>query len=63
MRKGLDEELNMLPAVKGSAIIFDDLNERIFPIQVRPRITWHGGGAPIVLKEKKEFLKKLKELD
>ncbi len=63
MRKGLDEELNMLPAVKGSAIIFDDLNERIFPIQVRPRITWHGGGAPIAIKEKKEFLKKLKELD
>jgi len=63
MRKGLDEELNLLPAVKGSAVIFDDMNERLFPIQVRPRTTWHGGGAPIAIKEKKEFLKKLKEIE
>ncbi|MBT4651561.1 DUF87 domain-containing protein [Candidatus Woesearchaeota archaeon] len=62
MRKGLDEELNLLPPLKGSAIVFDDLNERIFPIQVRPRSTWHGGGAPIAIKEKKEYFKKIKEL-
>ncbi len=63
MRHGLDEELNLLPAVKGSAVIFDDLNERLFPIQVRPRFTWHGGGAPVAIKERKEFMKKLKELE
>jgi len=63
MRRGLDEELNILPKVKGSAVIFDDLNERLFPIQVRPRFTWHGGGAPVAIKEKKEWFKKLKELD
>lgn len=63
MRKGLDEELNVLPAVKGSAIIFDDMNERLFPIQIRPRITWHGGSAPVALKERKEFMKKLEGLD
>lgn len=60
MRKGLDEELNTLPATKGSAVVFDDLNERLFPIQVRPRFTWHGGSAPFILKEKKDYLKKLK---
>jgi hypothetical protein len=54
MRKGLDVELNILPRVKGSAIIFDDLNERLYPIQIRPRFTWHGGEAPYVLKEVKE---------
>lgn len=66
MRKGLDEELNILPHVKGAAIVFDDANERIFPIQVRPRFTWHGGGAPTAILEKKEFFRKgmeeLKEL-
>jgi len=63
MRQGLDEELNILPPVKGSAIVFDDLNERIFPIQVRPRFTWHGGGAPTAIKEVEGFMKKLKEID
>ena len=58
MSKGLDEELNILPPEKGSALIFDDENERLFPIQVRPRFTWHGGGSPFAIPEKKEFLKK-----
>ncbi len=55
MRQGLDKELNMLPSVKGAAIIFDDVNERIYPMQVRPRFTWHGGGAPIAYRPKKEL--------
>ncbi len=55
MRQGLDKELNILPAVKGSAIILDDVNERVYPMQVRPRFTWHGGGAPRAFKEKKEL--------
>ena len=57
MRRGLDEELNVLPDTKGAAIIFDDLNEKMYPIQVRPRFTWHGGEAPHALGEaKKETL-------
>lgn len=56
MRKGLDAELNQLPRVAGAGIIFDDMNERIYPMQVRPRITWHGGAAPIAIREiKKKF--------
>ena len=66
MRRGLDEELNILPEIKGAALVFDDTNERIFPIQLRPRFTWHGGGSPSALKEKKSFyqeaLTKLKEM-
>ena len=63
MRRGLDKELNLLPPVKGAAVIFDDSNERIFPIQMKPRFTWHGGGAPFAIKEKKtDFERKLREL-
>ncbi len=66
MRQGLDAELDILPRVKGAAVIFDDANERLFPVQMRPRFTWHGGGSPFAIKEKKEYfsdaLKKLKEL-
>jgi len=66
MRSGLDEQINMLPKVKGAAVVFDDSNERIFPIQMRPRSTWHGGGSPTAIKEKKHYfddnVSKLKEL-
>ncbi|MBW2963376.1 ATP-binding protein [Candidatus Woesearchaeota archaeon] len=51
-RGGIAEKLNILPGVKGSAIVFDDMNEKVFPIQVRPRFTWHGGAAPTAIVEK-----------
>lgn len=53
MRAGLDEELNNLPRVKGSAILIDDTNERMFPMRVRPRFTWHGGESPNAMPTKK----------
>ncbi len=56
MREGLDKQLNLLPTEEGAAIIFDDTNEKLYPIRVRPRYTWHGGSAPSALpKEKKVF--------
>lgn len=54
MREGLVKQLDDLPRLKGSAIIFDDTNERMFPMRIRPRITWHGGAAPYALREEKE---------
>lgn len=57
MREGLVEELDKLPREKGAAIIFDDTNEKMYPMRVRPRFTWHGGGSPMAIKEdKKRFL-------
>jgi len=56
MRKGLDAQLNDLPRVKGAALIFDDTNERIYPMMVRPRITWHGGEAPTAIKKRKKVI-------
>lgn len=55
MREGLDKYLNELPHTKGSAIILDDNNEKIFPIKIRPRFTWHGGGSPTAIKEEKKI--------
>lgn len=51
MRKGLDEELDNLPREKGAAVIFDDTNEKLYPMRIRPRFTWHGGSAPTALEE------------
>lgn len=44
-----------LPGLKGSALILDDNSERIYPIRVRPRFTWHGGEAPTAINLKKEL--------
>jgi len=51
--------INNLPRMKGSAIILDDNSERIFPVNVRPRITWHGGEAPSAVKGKHKELEEL----
>ncbi len=48
--------LNDLPRLKGSAIILDDNSERIYPMRVRPRFTWHGGEAPTAVKIKRKEL-------
>ncbi|PIU75636.1 hypothetical protein COS75_03355 [Candidatus Pacearchaeota archaeon CG06_land_8_20_14_3_00_35_12] len=42
--------MNNLPHLKGSAIILDDNSERIHPMRVRARMTWHGGEAPTAVK-------------
>jgi len=44
-----------LPTLKGSAIILDDNSERIYPMRIRPRFTWHGGEAPTAIKKEKRL--------
>ena len=44
-----------LPTLKGSAIILDDNSERIYPMRIRPRFTWHGGEAPTAVKIEKRL--------
>ena len=43
------------PRRAGSAIVLDDNQERIYPIQVRPRLSWHAGGSPMAIKSKSLF--------
>lgn len=47
--------LNNLPSERGAALILDDNSERIYPMRVRPRLSWHGGEAPTALKVKKSL--------
>ena len=55
MRVGLDKEIDNLPRVSGAGVIFDDTNERLYPMRIRPRFTWHGGEAPAALNETKKI--------
>lgn len=47
----IDRYMNrVLPRKPGSALILDDKTERILPVQIRPKMSWHGGGEPTLLK-------------
>ena len=48
--RGIKQQMDDLPSLKGSAIILDDNSERIYPMRMRPRFTWHGGEAPTSVK-------------
>jgi len=59
----IQKSMRELPDLKGSGIVLDDNSERLYPIRIRPRFTWHGGEAPKAigsegLKEVEEGLKK-----
>jgi hypothetical protein len=55
MLEDIEEYINSLPRQKGTAIILDDNSERIFTVHIRPRVSWHAGGSPIAIKEKRIF--------
>ena len=55
MLEDIQDYINGLPRNKGSAIILDDNSERIFAVQIRPRLSWHAGGSPAAIKEKSKF--------
>jgi uncharacterized protein len=55
MDKGLTDAINALPKEKGAAVILDDVSERIYPLRVRPKLSWHGGEAPSAIKKKKSL--------
>jgi intein/homing endonuclease len=58
--EGIKKSMNELPDLKGSAIILDDNSERLYPIRVRPRFTWHGGEAPKAISELQEEIQDVK---
>jgi len=47
--ENIQKSMNALPDLKGSAVVLDDNSERLYPIRVRPRFTWHGGEAPVAV--------------
>jgi len=53
--ESIKKYMDDLPDLKGSAIILDDNSERIYPMRIRPRFTWHGGEAPTAIKKEKRL--------
>ncbi len=53
--ENIQKSMTALPDLKGSAVILDDNSERLYPVRIRPRFTWHGGEAPTAIKVKETF--------
>ncbi len=53
--ESIKKQMDDLPSLKGSAILLDDNSERIYPMRIRPRFTWHGGEAPTAIKAEKKL--------
>ncbi len=53
--ESIKKHMDDLPSLKGSAIILDDNSERIYPMRIRPRFTWHGGEAPTAVRIEKKL--------
>lgn len=46
MRHDLKHYIDALPDRAGTGLILDDNSERVYPVQMRPRKSWHAGGTP-----------------
>ncbi len=53
--ESIKKYMDDLPTIRGAAIILDDNSERIYPMQIRPRFTWHGGEAPSAINVDKKL--------
>ena len=53
--KDIEEYMAALPRKKGVALILDDNSERIYTVNIRPRLSWHAGGSPMAIKKKGMF--------
>lgn len=51
MRYDLKHYIDSLPDRTGTGLILDDNSERVYPVQMRPRKSWHAGGTPDAFDE------------
>lgn len=50
MMEDIEKYINLLPrGWPGVAIILDDVLEKIFTVNIRPRASWHAGGTAVVI--------------
>jgi hypothetical protein len=53
MSGDISESIKKIGSEKGVALLIDDTSESIHVIQLRPRVSWHGGAEPVIEEGKK----------
>jgi hypothetical protein len=54
MHGQISESIKKIGSEKGVALLVDDTSEAVHVIQLRPRLSWHGGAEPIIDIEDQE---------
>jgi len=49
MAEEIEKFISRLPRWPGAAIILDDNLERVFTVNIRPRLSWHAGGTAVII--------------
>jgi len=49
MAEEIEKFINRLPRWPGAAIILDDNLEKVFTVNIRPRLSWHAGGTATLI--------------
>jgi hypothetical protein len=53
MHGDISESIKKIGTEKGVALLIDDTSESTHVIQLRPRVSWHGGAEPVIEEGKK----------
>lgn len=51
MHGEIGESIKKIGSEKGVALLVDDTSESVHVIQMRPRVSWHGGAEPVISSE------------
>ncbi len=49
MAEELEKLINKLPRQAGACIVLDDNLEKVFTVNIRPRLSWHAGGTAVIV--------------
>jgi hypothetical protein len=55
MHGNIQDSLKKIGSEKGVALLVDDTSESVHVVQLRPRISWHGGTEPVLTEKKPVF--------
>jgi DNA helicase HerA-like ATPase len=55
MHGDISESIKKIGSEKGVALLIDDTSESIHVVQLRPRVSWHGGAEPVIEEGKKNM--------
>ena len=50
MHGDIQESIKKIGSEKGVALLVDDTSESVHVVQLRPRVSWHGGTEPVIKK-------------
>jgi DNA helicase HerA-like ATPase len=51
MHGDIQDSIKKVGTERGVALLVDDTSESVHIVQLRPRVSWHGGSEPVIIKD------------